>query len=66
VELVEIDHVDGEATEAVFDFTTDRIGPQRYPYIAVHVPAPAALSKNVGPRTGPAFESAGDDLFGVS
>jgi len=66
VNLVEIDHFEGEATEAVFGFAPDRIGLQRYSYIALRVPAPAALSEDVGSRTGPALKGSANDFFRVS
>jgi hypothetical protein len=66
VDLVEINHVDGKPTEAVFEFTTDRISVQRFPYVALGVPAQAALGKDVRPRTRPALERPSDDFLRVS
>jgi len=65
VYLVEIDRIDREATEAVFDLAPDRIGAQYFSYIALGVPAQAALGEDVGSRTGPALERSGDDFFRV-
>src|SRR5216684_7304360 len=66
MDLVEIDHIDGEATEAVFDFFTDRISTQYFVYLTFETPAQAALGKDVRPRTVPVLQCAADDLLGVS
>src|ERR1700674_2931427 len=66
MDLVEIDHIDGEAAEAVLDFAADRIGVQYFLYVAFGIPAQAALGKDVRPRTAPVLQRAGDDFLGVS
>jgi hypothetical protein len=37
MDLVEINHIDGEATEAVLDFAPDRIRAQHFSYIALGI-----------------------------
>src|SRR5271166_3096942 len=66
MDLVKVDHIDREATETVFDFTPNRINAQRFSYVALRVPAQAALGEDVGPRTRPFFERASYDFLGVS
>jgi hypothetical protein len=66
VNLVKIHDIDGEATQALFEFAPDRISAQRYSYIAMRVPAPAALGEDIGSRTGSALESTADHFLRVS
>src|SRR5229473_193221 len=66
MDLVEIDHIDGEATEAVFDFFTDRISTQYFLYLTFETPAQSALGKDVRSRTAPVLQRAADDFLGVS
>jgi hypothetical protein len=66
VHLVEINHVDGKATEAVFEFAADRIGAQDFLYLALGIPAQAAFGEDVGPRAAPAFEGEGNNFLRVS
>src|ERR1700687_1032480 len=66
MDLVEIDHIDGEAAEAVLDFATDRIGAQYFLYLTFGIPAQAALGKDVRLGTAPVLQRAGDNLLGVS
>jgi hypothetical protein len=49
VDLVEVDHLDREPTETVFDLVADRISVQYFSHVAIVVPAEAALGKNVRP-----------------
>src|ERR1700675_1124556 len=66
MDLVEIDHIDGEATEAVLDFFTDRISAQYFVHLTFETPAQAALGKDVRPRTAPVLQCAADDFLGMS
>src|SRR6202051_2407768 len=66
MDLVEIDHIDGETAEAVLDFFTDRISAQYFVHLTFETPAQAALGKDVGPRTAPVLQRAADDFLRVS
>src|ERR1700674_10566 len=66
MDLVEVDHIDGEAAEAVLDFAADRVGTQYFLHLTLGIPAQAAFGKNVGPGAAPVLQRAGDDFLGVS
>lgn len=63
--MVEVNYIDGEATQAVFHFSPDRISLQRDTYLAMAVPGSAAFGEYVGSRTGPVLERGADDLLRV-
>ena len=66
MDLVEIDHVDGEAAEAVFDFAPDRISAQYFLHIALGIPAQATLGEDVRPWSRASSSSArANHFFGV-
>src|SRR6267378_1491977 len=66
MDLVEIDHIDGKAAEAVLDFAADRIGAQYLLYLTLGIPAQPALGEDVRFRAAPLLQRAADDFLGVS
>src|ERR1700694_2674 len=65
MDLVEIDHIDGEAAEAVLDFFTDRLSTQYFVYLTLETPAQAAFGKDVRLGSAPVLQRAADDFLGV-
>src|SRR6202795_1275830 len=66
MDLIEIDHIDREAAEAVLDFATDRIRAQYLLYLTLGTPAQPALGEDVRLRTAPLLQRSADDFLRVS
>src|SRR5712664_2581 len=66
MDLVKIDRVNLQATQAVLAFAADGSSAEFLSDVPFFVPAKNALGKNVRPRTTPIFHRAGYNFFGMA
>ena len=66
MDLIEVDHVTAEPSQAVLALLADRAAFQRIVHLTGFVPDQSTLGKDIGPRSGPLRQSLRDDLLGMS
>jgi len=66
MDLIEVDHVTAEPSQAVLALLADRAALQRIVHLPRIAPDHSTLGKNIGPPSGPLRQSLRDDLLGMS